>query len=91
MPVLAVMCLLFGGSWLLVGAAGQVRSGVAVAGLVAAIGVFSLAECLYDAVYGPLVSNLAPPDLLGRYMAVSGFLWQFGFMSARPPGRCCCR
>jgi MFS family permease len=80
MPVLAVMCLLFGGSWLLVGAAGLVRGGVAVAGLALAIGVFSLAECLYDAVYGPLVSDLAPPELLGRYMAVSGFSWQFGFI-----------
>lgn len=79
-PVLAVMSLLFGVSWLLVGAAGLVSGGPAVTGPVLAICVFSLAECLYDAVYGSLVSDLAPPELLGRYMAVWGFSWQLGFI-----------
>jgi len=82
MRMLAVMGLLFAGSWLLVATAGTVAAGVvpAVGVLVVAVIAFGLAECLYDAVYGPLVSDLAPPDLLGRYMAVTGFSWQFGFI-----------
>ena len=39
-----------------------------------------VAACLYDAVQGPLASDLAPPDLLGRYMAVTGISWQLGFI-----------
>jgi MFS family permease len=48
--------------------------------LVGAIVVFSVAECLYDAVQGPLISDLAQPDQLGRYVAVTAFSWQFGFI-----------
>jgi len=89
--VLAAMGGLFAVAWLLVAGVGVADGGVpgvgvggtslaAVALLVLAIAVFSLAECLYDAVYGPLVADLAPAELLGRYMAVSGFAWQFGFI-----------
>ena len=45
-----------------------------------AILLFSLAECLYDAVQGPLTAELAPSALTGRYMAVNGFSWQLGFI-----------
>lgn len=41
----------------------------------------SLGECIYDSVQGPLVAELAPGRLLGRYMAVSGFSWQLGFIA----------
>jgi MFS family permease len=74
---LAVMSALFAVSWLLVLAAG---SGPAVPLLAAAIVVFSLAECLYDAVQGPLTADLAGGRLTGRYMAVNGFSWQLGFI-----------
>ena len=81
MRAFALMGLLFAGSWLLVAAAPAVGgAGQAMAILVGAIVVFSLAECLYDAVQGPLVSALAPPDMLGRYLAVTAFSWQFGFI-----------
>jgi MFS family permease len=30
---------------------------------------------------GPLVSDLAPEELRGRYMAASGFSWQLGFIA----------
>ena len=42
--------------------------------------VFALGECLYDTVQGPLVADLAPAAITGRYMATSGFSWQLGFI-----------
>ena len=78
---LSRMGALFACAWLLVLAAGLAGGAVAsLAALVAAIAVFSLAECLYDAVQGPLVADLAPKELVGRYMALSGFSWQLGFI-----------
>ena len=71
----ALMAGLFALAWLLVAAAPA--AGVV---LVPAILVFSVAECLYDAVQGPLASDLAPQSLLARYMAVVAFSWQFGFI-----------
>jgi hypothetical protein len=77
----ALMGGLFALCWLLVlagGHASNVRSAtlLVVAGVVA----MSLAECLYDSIQGPLAASLAPGELLGRYMAVVGFSWQFGFI-----------
>jgi MFS family permease len=34
----------------------------------------------------PLVSDLAPPDLLGRYLAVTAFSWQLGFIMGPAAG-----
>jgi MFS family permease len=83
MRAFALMGLLFAASLLLIAIAPVVSAGtdgVAAAVLVMAIVVFSVAECLYDAVQGPLVADLAPPERLGRYMAVTGFSWQLGFI-----------
>jgi MFS family permease len=81
MVALAHMGVLFACSWLLVLGAGLVRPAYALAVLVAAISLFSLAECLYDAVQGPIVADLAPEALVGRYMALNGFSWQLGFIT----------
>jgi MFS family permease len=81
MVALAHMGVLFACSWLLVLGAGLVRPVYAVAVLVVAITLFSLAECLYDAVQGPIVADLAPEGLVGRYMALNGFSWQLGFIT----------
>jgi hypothetical protein len=81
MVAFAQMGSLFAMSWLLVLLAGSTlgaRSALAAIG--AGILLFSLAECLYDAVQGPLTAELAPPGLTGRYMAVNGFSWQLGFI-----------
>lgn len=81
MLAFAQMGWLFGAAWLLVLLAGIALSpGPALAVLVAAIVVFSLAECLYDSVQGPLTADLAPEGLTGRYMALNGFSWQLGFI-----------
>jgi MFS family permease len=85
MTALARMGTLFAASWLLVLVAGLVDGHLAaLAALGAAIAVFSLAECLYDAVQGPIVADLAPEGLVGRYMALNGFSWQLGFITGPP-------
>jgi MFS family permease len=53
----------------------------AVVALCAAIVVFSVAECIHGAVQNPLVADLAPEHLLGRYMALRTTAWQVGFLS----------
>ena len=39
----------------------------------------AIGECIHGAVQAPLVSDLAEPRLLGRYMALSALSWQLGF------------
>jgi MFS family permease len=81
MVAFAQMGALFAASWLLVLLAGSALAArPALVAIVAAITLFSLAECLYDAVQGPLTAELAPAGLTGRYMAVNGFSWQLGFI-----------
>ncbi len=80
---LGLMALFFAGWWLLVlvtGARLDGRQAVAVLGV--AIVVLAIGECLYDSVQGPLVAGLAPDGSTGRYLAVSGFGWQVGFILA---------
>jgi MFS family permease len=55
-------------------------STAALIALCAAIAVFSVGECLHGAVQNPLVADLAPEHLLGRYMALRTIAWQLGFM-----------
>jgi MFS family permease len=81
MRAFALMAVLFAVSLLLIAVApapGNATAALTV--LVVAIVVYGVAECLYDAVQGPLVSDLAPSGLLGRYLAVTAFSWQLGFI-----------
>jgi MFS family permease len=39
-------------------------------------------ECFYTTVLTPLIADLAPPGLRGRYMATSGFCWWIGLSIA---------
>jgi len=82
MVALATMAALAAGSWLLVFAGGLWLEAAAAAALFAlAIGVLGgLGECLHGSVQGPLVTDLAPPRLLGRYMALATSSWEVGFM-----------
>ena len=59
--------------------------------LAVAAAVFALGECLHGAVQAPLVVDLADPQLLGRYMALSALSWQVGFTSGRPSAASCSR
>ena len=71
--MLALMAGCFALCWLLV-------LGRSYAFLLAAVCVLSLGECLYDSVRSPLVADLAPPGLSGRYLASAGVSWQLGFV-----------
>jgi predicted MFS family arabinose efflux permease len=81
MSALAGMSVLFAATWLLVLLGGlTLEAGAATALFAFAFGIFSLGECLHGTVQGPLVSDLAPRPLLGRYMAMSSSSWQVGFI-----------
>jgi MFS family permease len=56
-------------------------SSAAVVALCGVIVLFSLGECLHGAVQNPLIADLAPEHLLGRYMALRTIAWQVGFMA----------
>ena len=80
---LGLMAFFFAGWWLLVLVTGARLDGrVAVFAFGVAIVVLAMGECLYDSVQGPLVAGLAPDGSTGRYLAVSGFSWQIGFIVA---------
>jgi MFS family permease len=81
MQALAAMAVLFAVTWILVLVGGlSLEAGAATALFAFAFGIFSLGECLHGTVQGPLVSDLAPRRLLGRYMAMSSSSWQVGFI-----------
>jgi MFS family permease len=79
MRCFALMGLLFALCWSLVQAGALL--GPTLVLVAAGIVAMSLGECIYDSIQGPLVADLAPEHLLGRYMAVSGFGWQLGFIA----------
>jgi MFS family permease len=81
MRALARMALLFAATWLFVLGGGLWLEAAAATALFAfAFCLFSIGECLHGTVQGPLVSDLAPRRLLGRYMAMSSSSWQVGFI-----------
>ena len=46
----------------------------------AAVVVFAVGECLHGAIQAPLSVDLAPPQLVGRYLAASSISWQVGWI-----------
>jgi len=78
---LALMGLLWASSFLAVWAAGSWTSMTAAFGiLAAAMLVFAVGECLHGAIQAPLSVDLAPPRLVGRYLAASSISWQIGWI-----------
>jgi MFS family permease len=55
---------------------------IAVAALLAAAVIVGIGECLHTTVLMPLVADLAPAALRGRYMAVTGLSWWLGLALA---------
>jgi MFS family permease len=81
MAALAVMGVLWAASWLAVLATGAwLDHGAALAALLGVAVVFAIGECLHGTVQGPVVVDLAQPQLIGRYMAVSSLSWQVAFI-----------
>jgi MFS family permease len=79
MPALGLLGLLWASAWLVVPLAGSQTATTATLILVGAMTIFAVGECLHGTVHAPLVSDLASPRLLGRYMALSALSWQAGF------------
>jgi MFS family permease len=78
---LALMGALWAVSLLAVWAAGEwTRATVAFGALAAAMLVFALGECLHGAIHTPLSVDLAPPQLVGRYVAAASLSWQVGWI-----------
>ena len=78
---LALMGVLWAASLLAVGAAGAwTRATIAFAILMGAMLVFAVGECLHGAIHAPLSVDLAPPSLVGRYLAASSISWQIGWI-----------
>jgi MFS family permease len=79
MAALAAMSVLFGASALIVLAAGVWLTATAAAlGFVAATLVFGVGETLQGPTQAPLVADLAPDRLRGRYFALGSMSWSAG-------------
>jgi MFS family permease len=77
---LAFTGLVWAAAWLLALAAGLWFSVLAATALLIAVGVvFAVGECLVGVVQGPLVADLAPERLRGRYTALWLTALQLGF------------
>ena len=74
------------GSWaiacLLAVVAQAASTDLAIVCLVAAAIAFGIGECLHATAFMPLVADLAPPALRGRYMATAGLSWWIGLAAA---------
>ena len=78
---LALMGVLWATSFLGVWAAGTWTRATAAFGILAgAMLVFAVGECLHGAIQAPLSVDLAPPALVGRYLAASSISWQIGWI-----------
>jgi MFS family permease len=78
---LALMGVLWAVSLLAVWGAGEwVRATAAFAVLAGAMLVFAIGECLHGAIHAPLSVDLAPPQLVGRYVAAASLSWQIGWI-----------
>ncbi len=79
--MMALAASIFAGACLLVVAAG-VSTDTAYAALVAAVIAVGVGECFHTTVLMPLVAELAPTSLRGRYMASMGLSWWAGLALA---------
>ena len=87
MRMLALLGLLWAACWVGVSIVGRSVDGTTAAILLAVVlAAFAIGECIHGAVQAPLVSDLAEPRLLGRYMALSALSWQVGFAAGPAAG-----
>jgi MFS family permease len=81
MRLFAAMGVLFAVSEVGVWAAGAWTKATVAFVVLAAVGIgFALGECLHATVHGPLAADLAPPQLVGRYLALASISWQVGWI-----------
>jgi MFS family permease len=79
--MIAIAALIFTGACGLVLAA-RLNAATAIAALAAANVAVGLGECFYTSVATPLVADIAPAGLRGRYLAVMGLTWWAGLALA---------
>jgi MFS family permease len=79
--MMALAAAIFTGACLLVVATGD-RIDTAYSALIMAVIAVAVGECFYTAVLTPLVADLAPASLRGRYMAAMGLSWWVGLALA---------
>jgi MFS family permease len=78
---LALMGTLWAASMLSVWAAGSWTRATAAFGILCgSVLVFAIGECLHGAIQAPLSVDLAPPPLVGRYLAAASISWQIGWI-----------
>ena len=81
-PTMALGALAFVAACLLVVGADLLDVRFAAAALLAAVVVVGVGECMHTTVLMPLVADLAPAALRGRYMAATGLSWWLGLALA---------
>ena len=79
MPLLAGVGTLWGACFCLVLAAWLASAAVAAALLIVMAIAFAVGECVLGVIQAPLVADLAPEWLRGRYMALSSISAQLGY------------
>jgi MFS family permease len=78
---LALMGVIWGATMLIIDAGGYwLEATAATAVLAFAALLFGIGECLHGTIHVPLAADLAPPRLVGRYMAFSSQSWQVGWI-----------
>jgi len=78
--IFATACGLFAIGLLGVLPATRIHSELAAAALLCGVAtVIAIAECVHSLVLGPLVADIAPPHLLGRYISVLSLMVTGGF------------
>ena len=83
--MLAIGAAVWTVAWGLIAVTGwRLQGWAAVVALAGAMTVYAIGECIYTAVVTPTAAAIAPPMLRGRYLAVTGFAWQAGFMVGPP-------
>jgi MFS family permease len=83
---IAMSCGIFTGSFLLIAAASWTRTEPSYAALlIAAIGI-GVGECFHTTALMPLVADMAPAALRGRYMATMSLSWWIGLALAPTVG-----
>jgi MFS family permease len=87
MPALALMAAGWGAMWLVVPATVETLDATTAAWVLAGVAaLLGLGECLHGPIQAPMVADLAPPALLGRYMALASSSWHLGFVVGAAAG-----
>jgi MFS family permease len=83
--LMALTCAIFAGAFLLVAAADAIGRAAYPTLVLAAVAI-GVGECFHSTALMPLVADLAPPALRGRYMAAMGLSWWIGLALAPTVG-----